>query len=93
MSRKFFVSFGSSPYRVRCIIEGMRIPADVRAAMTEIARKFGKQGGKKSAELLTPEERSARAKKASMAAAKKRTADRLAREHASERKAKRGKER
>jgi len=46
--------------------------------MTEIARKFGSQGGKASAKNLTPEERSARAKKASLAAAKKRTAKRLA---------------
>lgn len=58
----------------------IKIPADVRAAMTEISRKFGRQGGKKSAQSLTPEERSARAKKASDAAARKRTADRLARE-------------
>ena len=48
--------------------------------MTEIARKFGRQGGKKSAAILTPEERSARAKIASQAAAKKRTAERLERE-------------
>jgi hypothetical protein len=58
----------------------VKIPADVRAAMTEISRKFGSQGGKASAKNLTPEERSARARKASLAAAKKRTADRLARE-------------
>ena len=70
------------PYPVRCTIKGMsvKIPADVRAAMTEIARKFGREGGKKAARLSTPEERSARAKKASEAAAKKRTAERLARE-------------
>jgi len=73
------------------MLEGMKIPADVRAAMTEIARKFGRQGGKKSAELLTPEGRSARAKKASEAAAKKRTADRLARERAAKRTPERGK--
>jgi len=35
---------------------------------------------------MTPEERSARAKKAAMAAAKKRTADRLARERQAKRK-------
>ena len=46
--------------------------------MTEIAREFGRQGGKKSARNSTPEERSARAKKASIAAAKKRTEKRLA---------------
>jgi len=39
----------------------------------------GSKGGKRSLETMTPEERSARAKKASLAAAKKRTANRLAR--------------
>jgi len=58
----------------------VKIPADVRAAMTAIAREFGRQGGKKSARMATPEERSERARIASLAAAKKRTADRLARE-------------
>jgi hypothetical protein len=53
--------------------------------MREISRQFGAQGGKASARNMTPEERSARAKKASDAAARKRTAERLARE------AKRGK--
>jgi hypothetical protein len=57
-----------------------KIPANIRAALTEIAREFGRQGGKKAARNSTPEERSARAKKASLAAAKKRTADRLERE-------------
>ena len=46
--------------------------------MTEIARKFGKQGGKKAAQNMTPEQRVARAKKAAKAAAEKRTATRLA---------------
>ena len=41
----------------------------IRDAMTKIAREFGRQGGKKAARNSTPEERSARAKKASMAAA------------------------
>jgi len=59
---------------------GVKIPADVRAAMTEIAREFGRQGGKKAARNSTPEERSVRAKKASLVAAEKRTAARLARE-------------
>ena len=58
---------------------GIKIPPEVRAAMTEIARQFGRQGGKKAAKNMTPEERSARAKKASEAAAKKRTAARLER--------------
>lgn len=59
---------------------GVKIPPEVRAAMAEISRKFGRQGGKKAAQNLTAEERSARAKIASLAAAKKRTAERLARE-------------
>ena len=46
--------------------------------MSELARKGGKIGGKRSPETMTPEERSARAKKASLAAAKKRTQKRLA---------------
>ena len=58
----------------------VKIPADVRAAMAEVARKFGRQGGKTAAKNMTPEERSARAKKASDAAAKARTAKRLATE-------------
>ncbi len=48
--------------------------------MREIGRKGGKVGGKRSLETMTPEERSARAKKASLAAANKRTAERLARQ-------------
>jgi len=63
-------------------MESMKIPLEVRAAMTEIARKFGRQGGKKAAQNMTPEERTARAKKASEAAARKRTAERLAKERA-----------
>jgi hypothetical protein len=50
--------------------------------MREIGAKRGKIGGKRSLETMTPEERSARAKKASEAAARKRTAARLARERA-----------
>ena len=60
----------------------MKIPADVLAAMREIARKTGALGGRTAAKNMTPEERSARAKKASQAAAKKRTAERLEREAA-----------
>jgi hypothetical protein len=52
----------------------------ISEVMREIGRKGGKIGGKRSLETMTPEERSARAKKAATAAAKKRTADRLARE-------------
>jgi hypothetical protein len=64
---------------------GVKIPAEVLAAMREVSRKFGKLGGKKAAENMTPEERSARAKRASEAAARKRTAERLARERATKR--------
>jgi hypothetical protein len=63
----------------------IRIPADVRAAMAEIARKTGALGGKTAAKNMTPEERSERARKASVAAAKKRTADRLERERKAKR--------
>jgi hypothetical protein len=48
--------------------------------MAELGRKGGKVGGKRSLETMTAAERSARAKKASLAAARKRTAARLARE-------------
>jgi hypothetical protein len=40
--------------------------------MSELGRKGGKIGGKRSLETMTPEERSARAKKASLVAAKNR---------------------
>ena len=52
----------------------------ISEVMREMGRRGGKIGGKRSLETMTPEERSARAKKASAAAAKKRTAERLARE-------------
>lgn len=50
------------------------------AIMREIGRKGGKIGGKRCLETMTQEERTARAKKASLAAAEKRTAKRLAAE-------------
>ena len=59
-----------------------RISLDlVRQVMAEI----GSRGGKRSLETMTAEERSARAKKASIAAAEKRTAKRLAAENATKR--------
>ena len=67
----------------------IKISAEVRAAMTEVARKFGKLGGKKAAQQMTPEERVARAKKASKAAAKIRTEKRLAAERSKRAKKKR----
>ena len=54
---------------------GKQVSQDfVRQVMAEL----GSRGGKRSLETMTSEERSARAKKASIAAAKKRTAKRLA---------------
>jgi hypothetical protein len=67
-----------------------RIPREVAEYLTKMGQKYGKLGGKKSLETMTPEERSARAKKASLAAAKKRTAERLERERALKRTPKRG---
>jgi hypothetical protein len=58
----------------------MKIPASLQDAITEIARKFGRQGGKKAAQNMTAEQRTARAKKAAKVAAERRTAKRLARE-------------
>jgi len=56
---------------------GKRVSRDlVRLVMAEL----GSRGGKRSLETMTAEERSARAKKAATAAAKKRTANRLERE-------------
>ena len=69
----------------------VKIPPEVRAAMMEISRKFGRQGGKKAAQNMTAEQRAARAKKASDAAARKRAADRLARERVGKRAPSRGK--
>ena len=69
-----------------------KMPLEVLEYLRSIGRKYGELGGKRAAKNMTAEERSARAKKASLAAAKKRTADRLARERARERKPKRGKQ-
>ena len=58
---------------------GKRVSRDlVRLVMADL----GSRGGKRSLETMTAAERSARAKKASDAAARKRTAERLARERA-----------
>lgn len=58
-----------------------RIPPEALAYLKSLG-KYGKLGGKKAAENMTPEERSARAKIASDAAGRKRTAERLERERA-----------
>jgi hypothetical protein len=52
----------------------------ISQVMSEMGRKGGKIGGKRSLETMTAKERSERAKKASTAAAKKRTTNRLLRE-------------
>ena len=57
-----------------------RMPPEVLEYLRTMGKKYGSLGGKRSLETMTPEERSARAKIAATAAAKKRTADRLARE-------------
>ena len=59
-----------------------RMPREVAEYLRKIGQVYGKLGGKAAAKNMTPEERSARAKKASEAAAQKRTAQRLARERA-----------
>lgn len=59
-----------------------KMPPEVLDYLQSLGKKYGKLGGKKSAAGMTAEERSERAKKASIAAAKKRTADRLERERA-----------
>jgi hypothetical protein len=59
-----------------------KMPPEVLEYLQSLGKKYGKLGGKKSAAGMTAEERSERAKKASIAAAKKRTADRLERERA-----------
>lgn len=58
----------------------------ISLVVREIGKRGGKIGGKRSLETMTPEERSERAEVASLAAAKKRTADRLARERQAKRK-------
>jgi hypothetical protein len=62
-----------------------RIPPAVLEYLRKVGKAYGSQGGKKAAKNMTAEERTDRARKASKAAAKKRTAERLARERASKR--------
>jgi hypothetical protein len=59
-----------------------RMPPEVLAYLRNMGKKYGAQGGKRSLETMTAAERSERAKKASDAAARKRTAARLVRERA-----------
>lgn len=62
-----------------------RMPPEVLEYLQSMGKAYGKQGGKTAAKNMTPEERSARAKKASDAAAKKRTEQRLAKTAKNER--------
>jgi len=57
-----------------------KMPSEVLEYLQSMGKTYGKIGGKVAARNMTPEERSARAKKASDAAARKRTAERLAKE-------------
>jgi len=59
-----------------------RMPPEVLEYLKTMGKSYGKLGGKTAAKNMTAAERRARAKKASIAAAKKRTTERLAREHA-----------
>jgi hypothetical protein len=59
-----------------------RIPPEVLEYLRKLGQTYGSEGGKTAAKNMTAEERSARATKASLAAARKRTAARLARERA-----------
>jgi hypothetical protein len=56
------------------------MPPEVLEYLQSLGKKYGKLGGKAAAASMTPEERSARAKKAARAAAAKRTEQRIARE-------------
>src|SRR6266566_3809518 len=72
---------------VSCYIQSMakHMPPEVLEYLQSLGQKYGKLGGKTAAKNMTAGERTARAKKASLAAAKKRTAERLERERASKR--------
>ena len=50
-----------------------RLPGEVLEYLRRLGAKGGKVGGKRRLETMTPEERSASARKASLAAAEKRT--------------------
>ena len=53
-----------------------------KGLIRQVMAAMGSRGGKTAASNMTPEKRSARAKIASLAAARKRTKERLARERA-----------
>ncbi len=59
-----------------------RMPKEVAEYLRKVGQAYGKLGGKTAAKNMTAEERSARARKASIAASAKRTAKRIADERA-----------
>ena len=69
---------------LRCYDQIMprRMPPEVLEYLRSVGRRYGKLGGQTAAKNMTAAELSARAKKASIAAAKKRTAEHLARQRA-----------
>ena len=66
-----------------------RMPPEVLEYLRKLGQAYGSEGGKKAAKNMTAAERKARAKKASDAAARKRTAERLVRERTAKNSAKR----
>ena len=62
-----------------------RMPKEVLEYLQKQGQHYGSVGGKTAAKNMTAKERAARAKKATDAAAKKRTAERLERERAARR--------
>ena len=62
-----------------------KMPPEVLEYLRSMGKKYGAESGKRSLETMTAAERSARAKKASEAAARTRTAARLKRERAAKR--------
>ena len=66
------------------------MPPEGLEYLRSVGKRYGKLGGQTAAKNMTAAERSARAKKAAIVAAKKRTADRLARERATKRASKVG---
>lgn len=63
----------------------IRMPKEAAEYLRKLGQAYGKLGGKTAAKNMTAQERTARAKKASLAAAAKRTEQRLAAERARKR--------
>jgi hypothetical protein len=71
-----------TPIRCYALPMAIRMPKEAAEYLRKLGQAYGKLGGKIAAKNMTPEERTARAKKASDAAAAKRTEQRLASERA-----------